>query len=318
MSLAPPEGKSSTATELRKSTHFSSGHDARDPIIFEIESEEPLNLDITLSSGQTFRWEKEDSDWWRGFIKGNRVFIRQTKTNNPSFRLECKTSPTIEKSTLIEEYFNLNKNYKNIYSFFEKDPILKAATMKYRGLRLLSQEPWEMLISFILSSASNIPRIKGNIQRLCEEFGEQKFDVFGAYHSFPTRKALASASVNDFKKLGFGFRASYVWDTSLKVAEDRGYFSKLATLSYSEARQELCKLPGVGEKVADCVLLFGLDRLESFPVDTWIKKIVERCYFSGKAIPAKKLAEFGREKFGKYAGVAQQYLFEYARGMEIE
>jgi len=286
--------------------------------MFEIESEEPLNLDITLSSGQTFRWEKEDSDWWRGFIKGNRVFIRQVKTNNASFRLECKTSPLVKQKYLIENYFNLNKKYRDIYAIFESDPILKAATLKYRGLRLLSQDPWEMLISFILSSASNIPRIKGNIQRLCEELGEQKFDVFGIYHSFPTMKALASASINDFKKLGFGFRAPYVWETSAKVAADPAFLSKIGTLSYIEARQELCKLSGVGEKVADCVLLFGFDRLECFPVDTWIKKIVEQHYFDGRTVPAKKLSEFGREKFGKYAGVAQQYLFEYAREMGIK
>ncbi|MCH8272471.1 MAG: DNA-3-methyladenine glycosylase 2 family protein [Candidatus Marinimicrobia bacterium] len=312
MSLAPPKGDSP------KSMRISSGHDAREPIIFEINSEEPLNLDITLSSGQTFRWVKEDSDWWTGFIKGNRVFIRQMKTNNASFRLVCKTSPLVKQKYLIENYFNLNKKYKDIYAIFESDPILKLAIMKYRGLRLISQDPWEMLISFILSSASNIPRIKGNIQRLCEEFGERKFDVFGVYYSFPTRKALASASIKDFKKLGFGFRASYIRETSVKVAEDPGFLSKIGTLPYIEARQELCKLSGVGEKVADCVLLFGYDRLESFPVDTWIKKIVEQYYFNGRGIPTNKLAEFGREKFGIYAGVAQQYLFEYARGMGIK
>lgn len=316
MSLAPSKEDYTNSTGSRKSAHISTGHDAREPIIFEIESEEPLNLDRTLSSGQTFRWEKEDSEWWKGFIGGNRIFISQKKSNNASYLLECKTSPALENSQLIKEYFNLNMNYTDIYSLFEVDPILKKAVKKYRGLRLLSQDPWEMLISFILSSASNIPRIKGNIKKLCEEFGVQKFDVFGVYHSFPTSKALASASINDFKKLGFGFRASYVWETAKIVAEDRDFLSKIGSLPYFDARKELCRLSGVGEKVADCVLLFGFDRFESFPVDTWIKKIVEQYYFSGKTIPTKKLAEFGRENFGEYAGVAQQYLFEYARGME--
>ena len=292
-----------------------STHNVREPIIFDIDSEEPLNLDITLSSGQTFRWEKEDSDWWKGFIKGNRVFLRQKNKNNASLRLECKLSPLVEQKYLIENYFNLNKKYEDIYSLFKSDPTLNLAAMKYRGLRLLSQDPWEMLISFILSSASNIPRIKGNIKRLCREFGEQKSDVFGVYYAFPTSKALASASINDFNKLGFGFRASYVWETSAKIAEDLAYFSKIRNLPYIEAKQKLCNLAGVGEKVADCVLLFGFDRLECFPVDTWIKKIVEEYYFNGRAIPARKIAEFGRKKFGDYAGVAQQYLFEYARGM---
>jgi len=140
MSIVPPEG------ELPRSLHISSGHDAREPVIFEIRSEEPLNLDITLSSGQTFRWEKENSDWWKGFIKGNRVFLRQMKTNNASFRLECKISPLVEQKYLIENYFNLNKKYEDIYAIFESDLILQVATMKYRGLRLLSQDPWEMLI----------------------------------------------------------------------------------------------------------------------------------------------------------------------------
>ena len=318
MSLTHPEGRSPVVTDTLKASNFSSEQNAREPIIFDIYSEEPLNLDITLSSGQTFRWEKEDSDWWRGFIKGNRVFIRQKNKNSASLLLECKLSPLVEQKYLIENYFNLNKKYEDIYAIFKSDPILKAAATRYRGLRLLSQDPWEMLISFILSSASNIPRIRGNIKRLCEEFGEQKFDVFGAYHSFPTSKALESASINNFKKLGFGFRASYVWETSVKIAEEHDLLSKIGKLPYIEARQELCKLSGVGEKVADCVLLFGVDRPESFPVDTWIKKIVEQYYFNGRVIPANKLAEFGREKFGIYAGVAQQYLFEYARGMGIK
>ena len=318
MSLAPSEKSSSALTDSLIKTNLSTGHDAREPVIFTVESEEPLNLDITLSSGQTFRWEKEDSEWWRGIIKGNRVFLRQVETNNTTIRLECKLSPSIKQTNLLENYFNLNKNYADIYLKFESDPALNKATLKYRGLRLLAQDPWEMLISFILSSASNIPRIRGNIKRLCEEFGERIFDVFGEHHSFPTSGALASASIKDFKSLGFGFRAPYVWETSLKIDEDPGFLSKIGNLPYIEARAELCKLSGVGEKIADCVLLFGFDRLESFPVDTWIKKIVERYYFNGRAIPVKKLAVFGREQFGNYAGVAQQYLFEYARGLESE
>ena len=318
MSLAPSEESSLAKTDSLKRTNLSSGHDAREPVIFYIDSEEPLNLDITLSSGQTFRWEKEDPDWWGGIIKDNRVFIRQVDKNNAAYRIECKLSPSVMHTNLLENYFNLNKNYTEIYSVFESDPILKLAALKYRGLRLLAQNPWEMLISFILSSASNIPRIRGNIKRLCEEFGEKKFDVFGEYYSFPTSSALASASIDDFKSLGFGFRASYVWESSAKIAEEPGFLSEIANLPYVEARDKLCTLSGVGEKVADCVLLFGFDRLESFPVDTWIKKIVERCYFNERVIPVKKLAEFGRKQFGDYAGVAQQHLFEYARGLESE
>ena len=318
MSLTPSAKSSSEVPDSLKVIKLSSGHDARDPVMFNIESEEPLNLDITLSSGQTFRWEKEDSGWWGGIIKGNRVFIRQVSNNDAAIRLECKLSPSVKQANLLENYFNLNKNYTEIYSVFESDPILKLAALKYRGLRLLAQDPWEMLISFILSSASNIPRIRGNIKRMCEEFGEKKFDVFGEYHSFPLSSTLASASIKDFKNLGFGFRASYVWKTSLKIAEEPDFLSRIGSLPYIEAKDELCKLSGVGEKIADCVLLFGFDRLESFPVDTWIKKIVEKYYFDGRAIPVKRLAEFGREQFGDYAGVAQQYLFEYARGLESE
>ncbi len=318
MSLASSHRELSADTGSSKGDLYSPGQDARKPHCFIIDSGEPLNLEVTLSSGQTFRWKKENSGWWLGFIKGNRVLLRQIINTNNSLQIECKVSPSVDGSNLIEDYFNLSLNYQDIYSTFNSDPILNSAVAKYEGLRLLSQDPWEILISFILSSASNIPRIKGNIERLCEKFGEKRFDVFGVYHTFPLPDILAAAKINDFKKLGFGYRASYVWETSLKIAENPDFLSNIGNLPYISAKQELCRLSGVGEKVADCVLLFAYARYESFPVDTWIQKIVEKYYFNGKSIPVKKLAEFGRENFGIYAGIAQQYLFEYARGLNSE
>ena len=318
MSLDTSHRDLSADTGSSKADLYSPGQDARKPHCFFIDSVDPLNLDITLSSGQTFRWKKEDSGWWLGFINGNRVLLRQIISTNNPIQIECKADPSVNGTDFIEDYFNLSLNYQEIYNTFNSDPILYSAVAKYEGLRLLSQEPWEILISFILSSASNIPRIKGNIERLCEKFGERIFDVFGVYYAFPLPDILAAARINDFKKLGFGYRASYVWETSLKIAENPDFLSDIGNLPYVSAKQELCKLPGVGGKVADCVLLFAYSRYESFPVDRWIQKIIEKYYFNGKSIPVKKLADFGREKFGIYAGIAQQYLFEYARGLNSE
>ena len=278
-----------------------------------IESTEPLSLDKTLASGQTFRWTKTDDNGWMGFIEGNRFLLRQLNSADSSLRLECRTSPSVDVKSKIRNYFNLDDKYEDMVNSLNADPLVISAVSANKGLRLLSQEPWETLISFILSSASNIPRIKRNISRLCDAYGALKTDVFGEYHGFPVPETLAQATTGDFERLGFGYRAGYVWKTALRIAEDSQFLPGLRALPYEDAKRELCTLRGVGEKIADFVLLFSLGFTESFPVDTWIKKVISENYFDGRSLSAKKIAEFGRERFGKYAGYVQQCLFEYVR-----
>ena len=283
-----------------------------------IKSLEHLSLDKTLSSGQTFRWTKTEDNRWMGFIEGCRFLLRQLNPADSSLRLECRTSPGVDVKSKIGNYFNLDDKYEEIVKSLNADPLVDSAMSANKGLRLLSQEPWETLISFILSSASNIPRIRGNIKRLCNAYGAPETDVFGEYHGFPIPETLAQAATSDFERLGFGYRAEYVWKTALRIAEEPKFLPNLQTLPYEDAKRELCTLHGVGEKIADCVLLFSLGFTESFPVDTWIKKVISENYFEGKSLSVKKIAEFGREKFGKHAGYVQQCLFEYVRNGKSE
>ena len=283
-----------------------------------IKSSEPLSLDKTLASGQTFRWTKTEDNRWMGFIEEDRFLLRQLDPADFTLQLECRTSPGVDVKSKIENYFNLDDKYEEMAKSLNADPLVESALAANKGLRLLSQDPWETLISFILSSASNIPRIKGNIARLCESYGTPETDVFGEYHGFPVPETLAQATASDFERLRFGYRAEYVWKTALRIAEEPQFLPNLRTMPYEDAKRELCSLHGVGEKIADCVLLFSLGFTEAFPVDTWIKKIISENYFDGRSLSVKKIAEFGRGKFGKYAGYVQQCLFEYVRNGKSE
>ena len=255
---------------------------------------------------------------WLGFIKGNRYLFRQLPGDVNGSRIEYETSANEKNESRINQFFDLDRSYAEIFDSLRDDPFLSSAMKAHAGLRVLNQDPWETTISFILSTASNIPRIKGNIKRLCASYGTNRKDMFGEYHEFPTAESLSAASEDDFLKLGFGYRASYVRDTSLLIAEDPDFIPSIRTMSYNEGKRKLCELPGIGEKVADCVLLFSFGFGESFPVDTWIIKVLKKYYLGNAPLNAKYASEFGRERFGEYAGVVQQYMFEYGRGLNLK
>ena len=282
-----------------------------------LETREQLDIDKTLSSGQSFRWTKNEDGSWLGSLEGNRYLFRQLPGDKYGSRIEYETSSKENNESKIIKFFDLNTHYADIFDYFRDDPFLFPAMKSHMGLRVLNQNAWETIISFILSTASNIPRIKGNIERLCASYGTKRKDMFGEYNDFPPAERLAGASEADFKKLGFGYRAPYVLNTSIIIAEDSAFIPSIGSMSYEEGKKKLCELPGVGEKVADCVLLFSFGFGESFPVDTWILKVLKKYYLENESISAKKAAEFGREQFGKYAGVVQQFMFEYARELNL-
>jgi N-glycosylase/DNA lyase len=190
-----------------------------------------------------------------------------------------------------------------------KDPFIERAIAFYQGLRLIRQDPWECLVSFLCSSVKNIPHIKCILENLCRYYGKPvTFDNYRGY-GFPSPEQISEA--RDLERIKVGFRARYLVETSRRAKSmDLGTLRKL---EYREAKKELMTLPGVGEKIADCVLLYSLDFTEAFPVDTWIRKAMHRGYHGGKKVSDRAIREFAQGYFGKYAGYAQQYLYHFAR-----
>jgi N-glycosylase/DNA lyase len=249
-----------------------------------------LNLDTlgqTLDCGQCFRWERLPDGSWRG-VAGDRCahFTKENWKNVP-------------EDPFWADYFDLGRDYGAIRrQLCALDPVLSEAARYAPDLRILNQDPWEALCSFLLSQCNNIKRIKGLVSRLCRAYGEPA----GLFYSFPRPEALARLSERDLRALGCGYRAGYLLQAARGAEEGKLEFGRLRGLPLPEARRELMELPGVGPKVADCALLYGLHRLEAFPMDVWMKRAMKVLF------PGRK-----PEDFGEYAGIAQQYIFHYSR-----
>lgn len=265
-----------------------------------------FNLEHTLECGQAFRWRKIGRAHY-GVI--GRAFL---KVEPAGGRLIVETDCSLDKKA-VASYFGLSDNLPDILKEIDVDENIHNAISLYRGLRILKQEPWEATASFILSSYSNIPRIKKTIEGLSENLGAKiRIGCFEAY-SFPSADKIASADGRILRRLGLGFRAEYLKEAARKVSSGRFDLIGLGALSYDVAKDKLRTLKGVGDKVADCILLFAFKKFEAFPVDVWIKRGMEKLYFKGRVIGQKEIAGFARGHFGRYAGYAQEYLYHYFR-----
>ena len=263
-----------------------------DVIAFEKISD--LDLAQTLDCGQSFRWSENGDGSFSGIAFGRSVRVRLDGDT-----LYIENAPR-EDAPLWRSYFDLDLDYGEVRrGIAEIHPILREASEYAGGIRILRQEPYEALCTFIISQNNNIKRIKGIVARLCESFGKGLPD--GGY-AFPTAQRMAELSPDDLAPLRAGFRARYLADAAKKVASGEVDLEKCRGADYGEARAELMKITGVGVKVADCTLLFGLHRVEAFPVDVWMKRALETL-FPGMA----------PSDFGEYAGIAQQYIFHYSR-----
>jgi N-glycosylase/DNA lyase len=265
-----------------------------------------LNLEHTLECGQAFRWEERD-----GFYYGV-IGERLLRVKYDGRRLICESDHPLNKKE-TSEYFGLNEDLPCILREIDVDRHIHRAILKFRGLRILNQGHWECMASFILSSYNNIPRIKKMISKLSEKFGKRLILGQLERYSFPTAEKIAKAKIGDLRKLGLGFRAEYLKAAAYRIATGRLDLNGLEDLNYEETKKRLISLKGVGEKVADCVLLFSFKKYEAFPVDVWIKRGIEDLYFKGSPVSSKKIAEFARGHFGRYAGYAQEYLYHYFR-----
>jgi N-glycosylase/DNA lyase len=285
-------------------------------------SKTPFNLEHTLSCGQTFRWEKH-GEWWLGVVGQTVLKMRQSE-----YSLLFEGSSNDLDPEVASRYFRLDDDLCSIYSALMKDKHVREAVKQFHGLRLLRQQPWECLISYICATHTNIPSIKQMISNISRKFGEP-IEFRGAlFHGFPQPYALAHAGIRDLRVCRLGYRAERVRATAGLI--DNGDFDlgSLRDLSYVDAKKALLSLPGVGSKVADCVLLFSLDKLEAFPIDVWMKRIMLEWYseyfepdFVDKVKSKRGLSQqeyqvlyaVGRRIFGEFLGYAQEYLYHYKR-----
>lgn len=258
----------------------------------------PLNLDQTLGCGQTFRWRRVGAGIWEGPLGDQFVAMRQRGS-----ALEVEARPGGKHARkLVTEHLRGSDDVPEIQRRLAKDAVLAPGIASVKGLRIVKMDEWESLVSFVLATYANIPRITKMIEVLSSRYGEEIVDGIRA---FPTHDRLSEVSRAEMAGLGLGYRAGYIH--SLCKTLDEGSLSRLGRLSFNSLREELKELPGVGDKVADCVALFGFGRLEAFPIDVHIERAIARLYH--KKGSYSKLRTFASERFGEYAGYAQEYLY---------
>ncbi len=257
--------------------------------------------DGALASGQVFRFGCEKDGTWYVFSGDNAAKIREIAPKKYEI---VSTNPKF-----FVNYFDFDTNYDMILSRLGKFEILRSALDYGRGVRLLRQPLVEVIINFIISANNNIPRIQKSVEKIAERFGEKK--EFG--YAFPTLESLSRASVDDFVSFGCGYRAPYLVDTIARL-KNTDFLAELKGMDTVSARKALLTLKGVGPKVADCILLFGLNKYDVFPVDTWIDKVY-REDFGGTEKNRKKIAAYFVDTFGADSGYCQQYLFYYKRSL---
>lgn len=255
---------------------------------------ECFDASLSVDCGQSFRWKTLGENEVRGIAFGKAISFRQNE--------ESVTFLDVSEEDFNEiwiPYFDLGRDYAAICERLKTDPYLEKAVTEFPGIRILKQEPWEAVCSFIISQNNNIPRIKGIIDRLCAALGEP---LGNGEFSFPSAEKIAASGIEALAPLRAGFRAKYIIDAAEKVASGEVDFTKIALSPLDEGRDELIKIKGVGEKVAQCSLLYGFGKVDAFPVDVWVKRIMAELYPDG--LP---------ECTNGVRGIAQQYLFHWYR-----
>lgn len=274
-----------------------------------IENADCFNIEEILECGQCFRFEKTDVNCYK-IVAMNRVLNIKQYENKIEF-YPCSIN---EYESIWKNYFDMERDYNEIKEKISlNDHIMKSAVEYAGGIRILNQDKQECLLSFIISQNNNIPRIKGIISRLAEKYGKRCGEDF----LFPTTDELKDVSEEEFFELRMGFRAKYVKDCVDKLKSGEVDLTKTDSLSTDELLKMLLKIKGVGQKVADCTMLFSMGRREVFPTDVWVKRVMEYFYFNGEDTNIKDIHKFAKNRWGELAGYAQQYLFYYARSLKI-
>ena len=271
---------------------------------------QPFDLSSSLESGQSHRWVKSDS-LYIGVVLGNLVKIRQIED-----KIEWHSAPSSEEDILplLKDYFRLDDDLNKIYGEITQDDRVSEMVAKFPGLRLLRQDPWECTIAFICSANSNIPRIHRVIENLSNTFGTQLELDGHIRHSFPSPQELVLAGEQKLRELGLGFRAPYVDKATQLVNANQLDLQSLIHMPYELAKKCLMECPGIGPKIADCILVFSLEKMEAFPIDVWVRRALGDWYFPNQKTPSNQvLQSWAQNYFGSYGGYAQQYLFHGRR-----
>ena len=266
-----------------------------------------INVENSINSGQVFLWKK-NKEFWYG-VNGNDVLKIDKKGNINSYQ------------NYKIDFFRQNDNLEKIIKSISKDKTVKIAVKKFQGLRITRQDPFQCLISFIVSSNSNIPKIKSNLENISKKFGKKIKFHNQEFFLFPNPKKLAKASINEITSCGVGYRAKFIKEAAKITVSKEIDFDYLKKCDYQNAKENICQIPGVGNKVADCVLLFSLDKLEAVPLDRWIIRILEKYYLKKFEMNTKTITEKQYNMlhkkivnhFGPFAGYSQQFLFKMER-----
>jgi len=281
-----------------------------------------FSLATTLECGQAFRWQRHADGWFVGVVGKEIWRLRQENhvvewnvvsaiSHQPS--TISIASPIDRQPSSIIHYLSLDVSLPKIFATFPADPLLHQAAREHHGLRVIRQQPWECLASFIASSSKQIVQIRQIVRLLAQRFGEP---IDADHHAFPSVSAIARASHQQLWDCKLGFRAKNLLAAARMIDSGQLDLHALRTMEYDRALEELIKLPGVGEKIANCVLLFACGFDHAFPIDVWIERALRRIYFPGKKrVTARELRQFARSHFGPYAGWAQQYLFYNERSI---
>ena len=280
-----------------------------------INKSESFNAKHIFECGQCFRWNEQEDGSYTGVFRNNVLNVKEN-ADNVVVTGVCKED--IEQVCI--EYFDLHTNYEEIKKTLSKIDKNVEESIKYgQGIRILKQDLWETIISFIISANNNIPRIKKIIERLSENYGNEIEWNGQKYYTFPTPKQLSKATVQDLRALGLGFRDKRVYETTKMILNGEVKLQDLENITDSNIlREELNKLPGIGDKVADCIMLFSvLKKLEVFPIDVWVRRVINELYIKNEdetKVNKKEIEKLAKEKYGNLAGIAQQYLFYWRRG----
>ena len=284
--------------------------------------EDCFNLKDIFECGQCFRWKEEVDGSYTGIVK---IGVLNVSYIKGEIIIKGYIDDKADLKNFAKEYLDLEKDYKKIQKEISKnDDVMKEAIKFGNGIRILNQDSWEMLISFIISAANNIPRISKCINNISKEYGKKvvipkdiqnKLFKYGknenTFYLFPTSKELSKATMEELRECNLGFRDKYVLNAAQLVSDKNVDLKNIEVKEYKEAKKELVSIAGVGSKVADCILLFSMKKSEAFPVDTWIKKIMNEIYIDSQNV--KKINEYAYKKWKENAGIAQQYLFNYMR-----
>ena len=272
-----------------------------------LSADQPFSLDETLACGQVFRWERTNDGWWYGVVGDKVIKIRQDGS---------KLVFEGVKTAFIRHYFSLDLDLKQLTDSIDRDPFIHAAICRCSGLRLVRQPPWECLISYICSTNSNIPTIRRRIAAIAEQLGKAIEFEGKTYYTFPNPASLSCRGLDGLTVCRLGYRQPYVYRTSCSISSEKKWERTMFSLPYEDARKELMQLHGVGPKAADCILLFAFQKYEAFPVDVWIRRIMQQNYLPTLDLEAgltnrdyDTIRRFGRKHFGKFCGYAQEYLF---------